>query len=602
MMRISARRDLPLFLPAANLLVWGLDVGEDGVIMNQNTHAIQQNTYDAIVVGSGISGGWAAKELCEKGLKTLVLERGRMVKHIEDYPTMNWNPWDLPYGDRLTPHEIREDYPVQSRTAYAVLQSTKHFFVKDRDYPYIQERPFTWMRGDHVGGKSIMWGRWAYRWSDFDFAAPAIDGVGIDWPIRYQDLAPWYDYVESYIGVSANKDGIPQIPDGIFLPPWQMNCIETHVRDKIAAHFPERVLTIGRTANITQPHGGRSACQARSLCERGCPYSGYFSSNSVTLPAAANTGNLTLRPHSIVHTILYDKEKRRANGVRVIDAQSKESIDFFGRIIFLCASTLASTAILLRSVKESFPDGLGDTSGQLGHNVMDNHFRTGARGEFDGLSGQYYKGRRPVGVFVPRFQNLDRRSRRKDYLRGFVLYGFGGRSGYMRSDPDAFAFGADYKDRLTEPGPWGFNFLGFGERLPDFNNRIFLDYDHPDPWGLPQLVMDVGPGENELAMRKEMQSSSAEMLEVAGFKNIKTYDDRSEPGLSIHEMGSARMGKDPRTSVLNRWNQLHHIPNIFVTDGSGMCSNGWGNPSLTYMALTARACDFAVKEMNRMNL
>ena len=570
--------------------------------MNLNIQADQQNTYDAIVIGSGISGGWAAKELCEKGLKTLVLERGRMVRHLADYPTMNWHPWDISYGDRLTPKEIAEDYPVQSRTSYAVLQSTKHFFVNDREYPYIQKKPFTWMRGDHVGGKSLMWARWAYRWSDYDFGAPARDGVGIDWPIRYRDLAPWYDYVESYIGVSGSSDGLAQIPDGKFLPPWEMNCIEQHVKGKLADHYADRRLTIGRTANITRPHGGRGACMARSLCERGCPYGAYFSSNAVTLPAAETTGNLTLRPHSIVHTILYDKQKKKASGVRIVDAQTKESMEFHGKIIFLCASTLATTAILMRSVKESFPDGLGNTSDQLGHNVMDNHFRVGAYGQHDGYTDQYYQGRRPVGVLVPRFQNLDEDSRRKDYLRGFVLYGFGSRSGYLRDAPDAFAFGGDYKDRLTKPGPWTFNLLGFGECLPDYDNRVYLDYDQLDPWGLPQLVMDVAHGENEKAMREEMRTTSAEMLEVAGFKNITTYDDQSEPGLSIHEMGSARMGRDPATSVLNRWNQMHDIPNIFATDGSGMCSNGWGNPSLTYMAMTARACDYAVKELNKRNL
>ncbi|NND06051.1 MAG: GMC family oxidoreductase [Saprospiraceae bacterium] len=570
--------------------------------MHLNIQSKRQQTFDAIVVGSGISGGWAAKELCEKGLKTLVLERGRMVRHVADYPTMNWNPWDSPYADRLTAKEIQEDYPVQSRTSYAVLQSTKHFFVNDRDYPYIQKKPFTWMRGDHVGGKSLMWARWAYRWSDYDFAAPTKDGVGIDWPIRYRDLAPWYDYVESYIGVSGERDGIAQTPDGKFLPPWEMNCIEKHVKAKVAAHYTDRMLAIGRTANITVQHGGRGACMARSLCERGCPYGAYFSSNAVTLPAADSTGSMTLRPHSIVHTILYDRSRKKATGVRIIDAQTKQTIDFYGKVIFLCASALASTGILLRSVKESFPDELGNTSGELGHNVMDNHFRVGARGIHDGYTDQYYKGRRPVGVLVPRFQNLDQKTQRKDYLRGFVLYGSGSRAGYMRNEPDAYAFGADYKNRLTKPGPWSFGFLGFGECLPNHQNQVYLDYDRPDPWGLPQLVMDVAHGQNEKAMRKEMQSASAEMLEAAGFRDIRTYDEKSEPGLSIHEMGSARMGKDPKTSVFNRWNQMHDIPNVFATDGSVMCSNGWGNPSLTYMAMTARACDYAVKEMRKNNL
>jgi choline dehydrogenase-like flavoprotein len=467
--------------------------------MHINAKSKARQTYDAIVVGTGISGGWAAKELCEKGLKTLVLERGRMVRHLQDYPTMNLHPWELPYGNRLTPQEIEEDYPVQSKTSYAVQQSTKHFFVKDREYPYIQKKPFLWTRGYQVGGKSITWGRWAYRWSDYDFAAPARDGIGIDWPLRYRDLAPWYDYVESYIGVSGNLDGLPQIPDGKFLPPWEMNCIEKHVRQKLAEHYTDRVLTIGRTVNLTVPHGGRGQCMARNLCRRGCPYGAYFSSNAVTLPAAEKTGKLTLRPHSIVHTLLYNKEKKRASGVRIIDAQTKETMEFYGKVIFLCASTMGTTGILLNSVNRSLPDGLGNTSGQLGHNVMDNHFQVGAYGEFDGFEDQYYKGRRPVDVLVPRFQNLDAKTRRQDYRRGFVLYGWGGRDDYWRDAPDAYAFGGAYKDRLTKPGPWSFTFLGFGETLPNYRNQVSLDYDRPDPFGLPQLVMDVAFGENEKA-------------------------------------------------------------------------------------------------------
>ena len=570
--------------------------------MNLNNKSKQQQTYDAIVVGTGVSGGWAAKELCEKGLKTLVLERGRMVKHVVDYPTMNLHPWEIKFGDQLTPKEIKEDYPVQSRTAYAVLQSTKHFFVNDREHPYTQKKPFTWMRGYQVGGKSLTWARWAYRWGDVDFTANARDGLGIDWPIRYRDLKPWYDYVESYIGVSGSRDGLPQIPDGQFLPPWEMTCVEKHIKKKLAENYKDRVLTIGRTANITVSHGGRSACMARNLCRRGCPYGAYFSSNSVTLPAAEATGNMTLRPHSIVHTVLYDKEKKKATGVRVIDAQTKEVLEFYGKVVFLCASTLGSTSILLHSVKESFPDGLANTSGELGHNIMDNHFRAGASGQFDGFADQYYKGRRPVDVLVPRFQNLDKASQRKDYLRGFSTYGWGGRAGYWRDAPDAFAFGGAYKDRLSTPGPWEFTFMAFGECLPRHENQIYLNYEKTDQWGLPTLVMDIAFGENEAAMRKEMQSASAEMLEASGFKNIQTFDDESEPGLSIHEMGAARMGRDPKTSVLNRWNQIHDIPNVFVTDGSGMCSNSWGNPSLTYMAMTARSCDYAVKEMKKGNL
>ena len=567
--------------------------------MNLNLTSKKQRTFDAIVVGTGISGGWAAKELCQKGLRTLVLERGRMVRHLVDYPTMNLHPWELPYGDRLTPEEIEEDYPVQSRTAYAVKQSTKHFFVKDREYPYIEKKPFTWMRGYQVGGKSITWGRWAYRWSDFDFEAPTRDGVGIDWPIRYRDIAPWYDYVESYIGVSGHHDRLPQIPDGQFLPPFEMNCVEADLKHKISERYSDRVLTIGRTANISVAHNGRAPCQARKLCRRGCPFGAYFSSNAVTLPAAEATGNMTLRPYSIVRHILYDKAHNRAVGVKVVDAESRETINFHAKVIFLCASTLGSTSILLNSVNESFPDGLGNTSGQLGHNLMDNHFRVGANGTHAGFTDRYYKGRRPVGVFIPRFQNLDKKTRRKDYLRGFVLYGNGSRG---RQGGDSLAFGGAFKDRATELGPWTFNFTAFGETLPRYKNQVTLDYDQPDPFGLPQLVLNVEFGENERAMREEMASSSAEILESTGFKNVRTYDHNSEPGLSIHEMGAARMGKDPKESVLNRWSQMHDIPNVFATDGSGMCSNGWGNPSLTYMALTARACDHAVREMKKGNL
>lgn len=570
---------------------------------NLNNKAQEQHTYDAIVIGTGISGGWAARELCEKGLKTLVLERGRMVKHVEDYPTMNKHPWELPYGNRLSPREIKEDYPVQSRTAYAVKQDTKHFFVKDSEHPYNEVKKFTWMRGYHVGGKSLTWARWSLRWSELDFEANARDGVAIDWPIRYQDIAPWYDYVENYIGVSGRKDGLKQFPDGPFLPPWEMNCAERHVEQKLLEHYDDRILTLGRTSNITKAHGGRAQCQARNLCRRGCPFGAYFSSNAVTLPAAEATGNMTLRPHSIVHTIIYDKESKKASGVRVIDAQTKETLEFNARVIFLCASTLASTQILLHSTSDVFPDGLGNTSGELGHNVMDHHFRVGAYGRLEGYEDQYYKGRRPTGVIVPRFQNLDSKTRRKDYLRGFSCYGGGSREGLWRAGEEkATQFGESLKRDLITPGPWTFNFNAFGECLPYHENRVFLDYERRDRWGLPTLSIDVEFKENEKTMRKEMRTASAEMLEAAGFKDIETYDDDSEPGLGIHEMGTARMGYDSKTSVLNRWNQMHEVPNVFVTDGSCMVSSAWQNPSLTYMALTARAVDYAVKEMKKMNL
>lgn len=565
--------------------------------MNISLKSRNNRTFDAIVVGTGISGGWAAKELCEQGLKTLVLDRGRMVRHIEDYPTAFSHPWELPYGDELTHKEKTEVYPVQSRTGYAVKQSTKHFFVKDSEHPYVQKKPFLWTRGYQVGGRSLTWGRWAYRRGDVDFATYEMDGVGIDWPIRYKDIEPWYDYVEKFIGVSGNRDGLHQIPDGIFQPPWEMNCLEKHVKDRMARHFDDRHLTIGRTANLTQPTGGRGRCMARNMCRRGCPYGAYFSSNSSTLPAAEATGNMTLRPHSIVHTILYDKDNSRASGVRIVDAETKETIDFYSKVVFLCASALGSTAILLNSVKESFPGGLGNGSGELGHNLMDNHFEIGASGRFDGYKDRYYRGRRPVDVLVPRFQNLDAKTRRSNFHRGFSTYGWAGRQGVGQGD--LLDFGAEFKDTQTTPGDWSMTLLAFGECLPKHENRVWLDFQNRDEWGIPKLVVDMEFGENEKEMRKEMASSSAEILDVSGFRDIRTFDGESPPGFSIHEMGTARMGDDPKTSVLNRWNQMHEIPNVFVTDGACMTSNGWGNPSLTYMALTARATRYAVEQLKR---
>lgn len=570
--------------------------------MNLNTKAKQQASFDAIVIGTGISGGWAAKELCEKGMKTLVLERGRMVEHIKDYPTMNKDLWELPYGNNLSPQEIEKEYKVQSRTEYAVKQDTKHFFVKDSEHPYTEKKKFTWMRGYHVGGKSLTWARWTFRWSDIDFEANAKDGVGVDWPIRYRDIEPWYDYVESYIGVSGRKDGLKQLPDGKFLPPWDMNCIEKHLESRISEHYDDRMLTLGRTTNLSVTHRG-TRCQARNLCRRGCPYGAFFSSNAVTLPDAAKTGNMTLRANSIVHEIIYDKESGKASGVRVIDALTRETFEYYAKVIFVCASTINSTWILMNSKSNEFPDGLGNSSGQLGHNVMDHHFRVGAYGTHDGYNDQYYKGRRPVGVIVPKFQNLDKKTERKDYLRGFSCYGGGGREGLWRSGEEkAYAFGEAMKNELVVPGPWTFRFNAFGECLPHFDNKIELDYDNTDQWGLPTLIMDVEFRENEKKMRKEMMESCVEMLEVGGFKDIQTYDDQSEPGLGIHEMGTARMGRDPKTSVLNKYNQLHDVPNVYVTDGSCMASSAWQNPSLTYMALTARAVDHAVGELKKGNL
>lgn len=565
-----------------------------------NSDGKEANTYDAIVIGSGISGGWAAKELSEKGLKTLVLERGRDVRHVLDYPTMNLDPWDTELRGRVTQEDMK-NYPVQLRTGYTITEATKHWFVNDLEHPYTETKRFDWIRGYHVGGRSLLWGRQSYRLAPMDFESNARDGFGVDWPIRYKDLAPWYDYVERFAGISGQKEGLEQLPDGEFLPPMEMNCVEQHLKEKIELNYPGRKLTIGRVANLTQPHNGRGSCQYRNRCIRGCPYGGYFSSNASTLPAAAATGNMTLRPHSIVHSLIYDPETQKATGVRIVDGETRETHEFFARIVFCCASALGTTSILMNSRSDRFPDGLGNDSGELGHNLMDHHFMVGASGRFDGYNDQYFKGRRPNGIYIPRFQNLDRDSTRKDYLRGFGYQGNGSRSDW-RANIKEMAFGAEIKESLFAPGPWRMGLTGFGESLPYHENHVRLNYEKLDKWGLPTLVIDCEFKENELNMRKEMASAAAEMLETAGFKDVQTYDRIGAPGLGIHEMGTARMGRDPKTSVLNAYNQVHAVPNVFVTDGACMTSAACQNPSLTYMALTARACDHAVKELNKGNL
>lgn len=558
-----------------------------------NTH-----TFDAIVVGSGISGGWAAKELCEKGLKTLVLERGRDVKHVADYPTAMKHPWELDHGNRATA-EDREKSPIQS-SVYAYTQASKHFFVNDKENPYNnpEDAPFLWIRGYHVGGRSLIWGRQSYRWSPMDFDANAKDGAAPAWPIGYDDLAPWYDYVESFAGISGQAEGLPQLPDGNFLPPMEMNCVERHVRDSIAENFDDRIMTIGRSANLTVPHNGRGNCQFRNRCRRGCPYGGYFSSNASTLPAAEATGNLTLRPHSIVHSVIFDEETQKATGVRIIDAETNEAVEYFAKVIFLCASALGSTQILMNSTSASFPEGLGNR-GALGRYLMDHHFRIGASGVFPQFEDRYYYGRRPNGIYVPRFRNIT--EQRSDYIRGFGYQGSASRGSWKRGQSTP-GFGADWKDGLTTPGPWTMSFTGFGECLPNPENRVFLNDEVRDKWGMPTLYIQAKFGGNEMSMRKDMMASAAEILEASGAKNVNPYDLGSVPGEGIHEMGTARMGDDPETSVLNKWNQVHGAPNVFVTDGAAMASSACQNPSLTYMALTARAADFAVKELKRMNL
>ncbi|MDR9364132.1 MAG: GMC family oxidoreductase [Balneolaceae bacterium] len=565
--------------------------------MNLNVKAKKQNTYDAIVVGTGISGGWAAKELTENGLNTLVLERGRDIKHIEDYPTALKDPWELPYADRLTEEEAKH-YKKQMRTGYTVRQSTKHWWVKDTDQPYKEVKRFDWMRGYHVGGRSIMWGRQSYRLSPMDFEANLREGIAIDWPIRYEDLAEWYDYVEGFAGISGQPGGLPQLPDGNFLPPMELNCVEQKLKESIADNF-DRTLTIGRVANLTQQHEGRGPCMFRNRCDRGCPYGGYFCSNSSTLPAASATGNMTLRPHSIVNSIIYDEDEGKATGVRIIDAETLETEEFYADVIFLNASTMNSTMIMLNSKSDRFPNGLGNDSGELGCNVMDHHLGVGASGDIDGFEDRYYWGRRPNGFYIPRYRNLNGNNR--EYIRGFGYQGSASREAWQRGVRE-LAVGMELKELLREPGSWTIGMGGFGEMLPNHDNKVYLSETETDKWGQPILVFDVEFSDNTYRMREDMKNDAAEMLEAAGAKNIEMFDDPGGPGLGIHEMGTARMGRDPKTSVLNRWNQVHAVKNVFVTDGSCMTSAACQNPSLTYMALTARAANYAADQLKKDNL
>ncbi|MFN3138159.1 MAG: GMC oxidoreductase [Allomuricauda sp.] len=564
----------------------------------------EQESYDAIVVGTGISGGWAAKELCENGLKTLVLERGPMVKHRDDYPTANKDPWDFPHAGQATREDIKKQ-EKQSRTGYTTSAASKHWFVNDLDHPYNEVKRFDWMRGYHVGGRSIMWGRHSYRWSDIDFTANKNEGIAVDWPVRYKDIAPWYDKVESFIGVSGENLGLPQLPDGKFEPMMELNCVEDLVRGKVAEHFNGRVITAGRVAHINSDKqfegDGRVRCQFRNRCIRGCPFGAYFSSVSSTLPVAERTGNLTLRPDSIVHEIIYDPNTKKATGVKVIDRETKEAHEFKAKVIFLCASAVASTSILMQSRSDRFPNGLGNDSGELGHNLMDHHFQVGASGKFDGFEDKYYKGRKPNGVYIPRFRNLGGDSDVSSFKRGYGYQGGASRGNYEELVAEA-SFGKEYKDAMLTPGGWNFSINAFGEVLPYHENKMTLDYDKKDQWGLPTVTFDAEIRENELNMRKDMQDQAVQMLEKAGAKDITPFDAPYALGLGIHEMGTARMGSDPKTSVVNGNNQVHGCENVYVTDGAFMTSASCVNPSLTYMAFTARAANHAAQELKKGNI
>ena len=557
--------------------------------------------FDAIVVGSGISGGWAAKELCEKGLKTLVLERGRMVKHIEDYPTMNLDPWDVKHGGRTTQEELK-NYNKQKR--WGIHEGNRHFYNKDSEYDYDEIKPFDWIRGTQVGGRSLIWGRQTYRWSDDDFEANLRDGIAVDWPVRYKEIAPWYSYVEKFIGVSGEALNLPQLPDSEFLPPMELNCVEKELQSSIAKNYTDRVLTIGRVAHITEGTkngSGRKACQYRNRCDRGCPYGAYFSSNSSTIPVAEKTGKLTLSPNSVVSEVIYNKDKKRATGVRVVNTVTKEISEFKAKIIFLCASSMASTAILMNSKSDRFPNGLGDDSGELGHNIMDHQLGSGASGKYEGFKDRYYYGRRPNGFYIPRFRNIGGKSKNLDFIRGYGYQGGASRGDWSKAIKE-LSYGSDFKNAILEPGGWSIGMGGFGEVLPYHENRMFLDYNKIDSYGLPKIVFDAEFKENEKKMKEDWKIQAAEMLENAGCKDVTINDSNAPIGKGIHEMGTARMGRDPKTSVLNKYNQIHSVKNVFVTDGAFMTSSGTQNPSLTYMAFTARAVDHAVSELKKLNI
>ncbi|HMH33261.1 MAG TPA: GMC family oxidoreductase [Puia sp.] len=560
-----------------------------------NNKAVKQNSYDAIIVGSGISGGWAAKELCEKGLKVLMLERGKNIVH-PNYPTATKNIWEFPHRGRLSSDDKRKSF-VQSRH-YSFRDDNKQFYINDLENPYEEVKRFDWIRGDVVGGRSLLWARQCLRWSDLDFEANGKEGIGTDWPVRYRDIAPWYDYVERFIGVSGSPEGLPHLPDGIFQPPMEMNCVEKHFKSTVEKKFRDVKVTIGRTANLTAPVKGRGVCQNRDLCHRGCPYGAYFSTNASTLPAAFETGRLTLKSDSLVNKVIYDEHRQRAVGVEVINTLTNQVEEFYSTILFLNASTLATSFILLNSTSNRFPNGLGNGSDQVGRNLMDHHKTLGISGTIEGFRDTYYYGRRPIGCYIPRFRNI--KEKRSDYIRGFGTQLSAHRQRGVNGNQAVL--GPELKEALSEPGNWNLGFTSFGECLPYAENRVTLNTTLKDRWGRKTLTVDAEFRENEKQMHKEMLTSMQEMMEAVDCKNIRIEEGMSFPGNANHEMGTARMGRDPKTSVLNGFNQMHEVKNVFITDGSFMSSSSCVNPSLSYMAFTARAADFAIKELKKGNL
>ena len=567
-----------------------------------NNKAVAQNTYDAIVIGSGISGGWSAKELCDAGLKTLMLERGRNVVHLKDYPTATKNPWDFPHRGSK-PLEETKNNPVVNR-CYAFNETSQHFFVKDEEHPYIQEKPYDWIRGYQVGGKSLLWARQTQRWSKFDFAGPGRDGFAVEWPFTYEEFAPWYSHVEIFAGISGNKDGLETLPDGEFLPPWQLNCAEKEIQKKIMSTYKDRNMIQGRCAHLTSPQPvhlqqGRGQCQARSLCERGCPFGGYFSSNSSTIPWALKTGNLTLQTDSVVHSIIYDDKKNKATGVRVVDAHTKNITEYYAKIIFVNAACLNTNLILLNSTSNRFPNGFGNDNGLLGKYVCFHNYRGTVNASYDGPMGQYYYGRRPTQAMMPNFRNVYKQE--MDFLRGYMTHlGAGRGRAYLKDGSPEI--GSDYKETISEAGNWYISVMMQGETIPKEINHVRLSKDKKDAWGIPQLITSVGYDDNDEKVLKDFLDQASEMLDKSGCKNINQHDSRQSPGLDIHEMGGCRMGKDAKTSLLNKWSQFHNCKNVFVTDGACMTSTSTQNPSLTFMAMSARAANYAVSELKKGDL